>query len=91
MIALMADSDDPNAARLREILRGVVSDGFGGNQRRAADALGVTQPLLSQVLAKGSTQRVGPALVFAVVSMPWGSSTLRRSASPQMSSTSPDG
>jgi hypothetical protein len=66
MIALMGDIDDPNAARLREILREVVSEGFGGNQRKAADGLGVTQPLLSQVLAKGSTQRVGPALVFAL-------------------------
>jgi len=66
MIALMSDADDPNAARLREILRDVVTAGFEGNQRRAAEKLGVTQPLLSQVLAKGSTQRVGPALVFAL-------------------------
>lgn len=66
MIALMSDAEDANAARLREILRTVVDADFATNQRKAAERLGVTQPLLSQVLAKGSTQRVGPSLVFAL-------------------------
>lgn len=62
----MAGVNDPNEQRLREILRAVVEESFGGNQRKAAAAIGVTQPLLSQVLARDSKQRAGPALVFAL-------------------------
>lgn len=50
MIEVMA-ADDPSQLRLRAVLTGLVRDEFDGSQSKAAKALGVTQELISGMMA----------------------------------------
>jgi len=50
---------------LRDILRKLIDDEFGGKDTRAARALGVSQPLVS-VFVKGGGGGAGPKLIQAI-------------------------
>lgn len=59
MIGVMADFG-PNNERLKKMLEAILRSDFGEDQQRAADVLGVSQPMIS--LAINGKKPVGPKL-----------------------------